>query len=208
MKMAISIEKEVHAANDAILWLWRAHNKANLRLHGDVTEDPEHPKIQFPSSDFCPACHTLHRGKDVFDETQVLIFLQKFFSRSEIVQKDGLKESQKQSGKLARKSDLLKFALERVERNNQKVVLIREKIRHDFDTEGVEGRVGRLRAAELETRTGGRISHVYTEWGLNSVDISMCVLFYIVCSGILILFYFHLSHNHRIQLAKYIKMPC
>ncbi|GBP07751.1 Sulfhydryl oxidase 1 [Eumeta japonica] len=35
--------------DDAVLWLWEAHNEVNNRLAGDATEDPKFPKIQFPS---------------------------------------------------------------------------------------------------------------------------------------------------------------
>uniref|UniRef100_T1PA99 Sulfhydryl oxidase n=1 Tax=Musca domestica TaxID=7370 RepID=T1PA99_MUSDO len=43
--------------DDAVLWLWAAHNEVNQRLAGDDTEDPKFPKIQFPSASSCPQCH-------------------------------------------------------------------------------------------------------------------------------------------------------
>lgn len=46
----------VSSSESAILWLWMAHNDVNKRLAGDQTEDPEFPKIQFPSNDRCPHC--------------------------------------------------------------------------------------------------------------------------------------------------------
>ncbi|XP_041987644.1 sulfhydryl oxidase 1-like [Aricia agestis] len=52
---------DVQGNDKAILWLWIAHNEVNLRLAGDVTEDPQHPKIQFPSAKNCPECR-LARG--------------------------------------------------------------------------------------------------------------------------------------------------
>lgn len=52
---------DVKENDKAVLWLWIAHNEVNLRLAGDVTEDPEHPKIQFPSVAKCPECR-LARG--------------------------------------------------------------------------------------------------------------------------------------------------
>ncbi|XP_022221259.2 sulfhydryl oxidase 1-like [Drosophila obscura] len=48
---------ELVADHDAeILWLWEAHNEVNSRLAGDTTEDPEFPKIQYPSEMDCHAC--------------------------------------------------------------------------------------------------------------------------------------------------------
>lgn len=40
-----------------IVWLWEVHNSVNHRLAGDRTEDPEHPKIQFPLRIDCPECY-------------------------------------------------------------------------------------------------------------------------------------------------------
>lgn len=40
----------VTSKDDAVLWLWNSHNEVNKRLSGDVTEDPEHKKIQVSKS--------------------------------------------------------------------------------------------------------------------------------------------------------------
>ncbi|XP_039482239.1 sulfhydryl oxidase 1 [Drosophila santomea] len=42
---------------EAVLWLWAAHNEVNQRLAGDATEDPEFPKKQFPAPDSCSECY-------------------------------------------------------------------------------------------------------------------------------------------------------
>ncbi|KAF7273265.1 hypothetical protein GWI33_014013 [Rhynchophorus ferrugineus] len=47
---------KVSSFPDSILWLWMAHNEVNNRLSGDLSEDPEYPKIQFPSPTNCPSC--------------------------------------------------------------------------------------------------------------------------------------------------------
>ncbi|XP_023162773.2 sulfhydryl oxidase 1 [Drosophila hydei] len=46
----------VASKDDAVLWLWAAHNEVNQRLAGDDTEDPEFPKQQFPSAKSCAQC--------------------------------------------------------------------------------------------------------------------------------------------------------
>lgn len=46
----------VTSKDEAVLWLWNAHNEVNRRLAGDETEDPVFPKIQYPSERVCSAC--------------------------------------------------------------------------------------------------------------------------------------------------------
>lgn len=76
---------EVRGADDAVLWLWRAHNEANARLAGDVTEDPDHPKLQFPSPGRCPDC----RGPgDAWKEDRVLVYLKRIYGDAHIVKDD------------------------------------------------------------------------------------------------------------------------
>lgn len=70
----------VTTKDEAILWLWRAHNIVSDRLSGDVTEDPLFPKIKFPSSASCPQC----RPGFNFSEVEVLTFLKKIHSDDNI----------------------------------------------------------------------------------------------------------------------------
>lgn len=48
---------QVGSKNEAVLWLWEAHNEVNRRLAGDNTEDPAFPKVQFPTEEMCELCH-------------------------------------------------------------------------------------------------------------------------------------------------------
>lgn len=68
---------KVSSWNDSILWLWMAHNEVNKRLAGDSTEDPEFPKIQFPTKDRCPQCHD---SKDPWNIPEVLRYLKQVYS--------------------------------------------------------------------------------------------------------------------------------
>eukprot|EP00112_Aurelia_sp_Birch-Aquarium-sp1_P021676 Seg5896.1 transcript_id=Seg5896.1/GoldUCD/mRNA.D3Y31 product="Sulfhydryl oxidase 1" protein_id=Seg5896.1/GoldUCD/D3Y31 len=54
--MASNIDSEVKSFDDAILWLWERHNRVNARLASDLSTDPVHPKIQFPSEEACSEC--------------------------------------------------------------------------------------------------------------------------------------------------------
>jgi thiol oxidase len=86
--------------DDAVLWLWAAHNEVNKRLAGDVTEDVEYPKIQFPTRDVCIDCrkmkvvHVKTLNYDEFDsnetiewnKTEVLNHLKRVYIASNISQ--------------------------------------------------------------------------------------------------------------------------
>uniref|UniRef100_A0A914HZE2 Sulfhydryl oxidase n=1 Tax=Globodera rostochiensis TaxID=31243 RepID=A0A914HZE2_GLORO len=51
-------EQRVSRLHDTVMYLWRAHNIVNARLHGDVTEDPQFLKYQFPPLFLCRTCHS------------------------------------------------------------------------------------------------------------------------------------------------------
>ncbi|XP_030039866.1 sulfhydryl oxidase 1 isoform X2 [Manduca sexta] len=72
---------DVKENDKAVLWLWISHNEVNLRLAGDITEDPEHPKIQFPSATRCPECR-LPRG--AWNLPAVYQYLQSVYSAGNI----------------------------------------------------------------------------------------------------------------------------
>ncbi|KAL1130959.1 hypothetical protein AAG570_012200 [Ranatra chinensis] len=74
-QMADSIDQDVHSLEGSILWLWKAHNKVNRRLQKDKTEDPKHPKVQFPTPSTCSNCSI--NGE--FNDKNVLNFLRAMF---------------------------------------------------------------------------------------------------------------------------------
>uniref|UniRef100_A0A0C9RKX6 Sulfhydryl oxidase n=1 Tax=Fopius arisanus TaxID=64838 RepID=A0A0C9RKX6_9HYME len=71
----------VQTVDSAILWLWSAHNEVNKRLSGDVTEDPEFPKVQYPRKEHCEACRT---SDGAWTSEEVLIYLKEKYGRSGI----------------------------------------------------------------------------------------------------------------------------
>lgn len=64
----------------------------NKRLSGDVTEDPLHPKIQFPGVAQCPQCQMQKDGKLEFSKDVTKKFLMQFYSPSNIIGLDLGKE--------------------------------------------------------------------------------------------------------------------
>lgn len=76
-----NLEESVNTLNDSILYLWKTHNHVNFRLHqypGNITEDPDHPKIQFPSLTHCPKCYT---SSGDWNETAVLSYLKTLYTK-------------------------------------------------------------------------------------------------------------------------------
>ncbi|KAK0177524.1 hypothetical protein PV328_001571 [Microctonus aethiopoides] len=72
---------EHRTADQSVLWLWKAHNEVNLRLANDATEDPEYPKIQYPSKVHCPACRN---DNETWNEPEVLKYLKEKYGGSRI----------------------------------------------------------------------------------------------------------------------------
>uniref|UniRef100_A0A3P8W2G1 Sulfhydryl oxidase n=1 Tax=Cynoglossus semilaevis TaxID=244447 RepID=A0A3P8W2G1_CYNSE len=72
--------------NEAVLWLWSIHNEVNSRLSGALSEDPNFPKIQWPSPDMCPECHNVtKRGEHRWNKDKALRFLLSYFSSNRIL---------------------------------------------------------------------------------------------------------------------------
>ncbi|KAG5886744.1 hypothetical protein JTB14_019442 [Gonioctena quinquepunctata] len=68
---------KVSSWDEAVLWLWVAHNEVNKRLSGDQTEDPEYPKYQFPSSERCPRCYN---KDETWNIPEVLQYIKHMYS--------------------------------------------------------------------------------------------------------------------------------
>lgn len=82
-RMASTMPGNVSSIDQSILWLWKAHNTVNKRLANDVTEDPVHKKVQFPSEHACPKC----RNSDhEWIEQNVLEFLKSMYSNISYIQ--------------------------------------------------------------------------------------------------------------------------
>ncbi len=76
----------VTSKDETILWLWSSHNEVNKRLSGDITEDPDFKKIQFPSPESCPDCRedqsdvSISNHSTLWNRQNVLRFLKKIYA--------------------------------------------------------------------------------------------------------------------------------
>ena len=79
-----AIEREVRNGDDAILWLWKAHNVVNTRLSGDISDDSVFPKERFPNRQHCSDCYNSRvAGSDGWREFRiksVLHFLHEMYA--------------------------------------------------------------------------------------------------------------------------------
>ncbi|KAM5147761.1 sulfhydryl oxidase 1 [Mantella aurantiaca] len=83
-KMASESMYIIRDHDEAIRWLWSSHNRVNKRLAGNKQEDPEFPKIQWPSKELCPKCRKMLLNKEIWDGPNVIRFLKQRFSESNI----------------------------------------------------------------------------------------------------------------------------
>lgn len=157
-EMAKTITGNVTTQNDSIMWLWAAHNRVNKRLAGDQSEDPKHPKIQFPSEEACPKCHL---GDGNWDKNEVLIFLKNMFSNVVYLQMSDLNP---------------KPTTTVVPSPSTGGAHVNRNLRHEFygDDQGYKHQV----LGESSKRS---------LWGFNLFDISICVVLYVCSVAILIL---------------------
>lgn len=73
-----AIRRDIRNPDDAILWLWKSHNKANQRLSGDISDDPAFPKEKFPNRQHCSDCYNGRvGGADLWTEFR-LKYVKKF----------------------------------------------------------------------------------------------------------------------------------
>lgn len=201
LKMAGRITSNDKTPDGAVLWLWQAHNMANKRLHGDQSEDPKHPKIQFPSRQMCPKCY----DGEGWDKDKVLKFLVTFYGKQGIVPvSDNSEKGSLQKTSLhgddknldwwelhQRKKDLEKIQLlrqQKVEKQKQRKVqkfsnLDSKKRRVDLHD---AQRSKQERNLDLEQN-----SAVIYGWGFSNLDMSMCITFYVLCTFAIMVLYYH-----------------
>ncbi|XP_076009114.1 sulfhydryl oxidase 1 [Genypterus blacodes] len=126
--MARESLREVKTLDMAVTWLWSRHNRVNNRLAGALSEDPYFPKIQWPSPQMCRDCHTVKtNGDHGWNNTQVLSFLQSYFSSGSILT-DYLDDESQVLEKQMEKHASQKLALEAQRRAERKAREVLEAV--------------------------------------------------------------------------------
>eukprot|EP00121_Abeoforma_whisleri_P001144 Awhi_evm1s1016 len=87
---------KAYSQDESILYLWKSHNEVNQRLMNDITADPDHPKIQFPSKALCLNCRSVQKLHDEtlannwsWDEEVVLTFLKSYYNKNHMTKTQG-----------------------------------------------------------------------------------------------------------------------
>ncbi|KAH9514560.1 Sulfhydryl oxidase 1 [Bulinus truncatus] len=209
LSMADTIPNEVKSWKDEVMWLWSAHNKANKRLHTDISEDPEFPKVQFPPESLCGSCKKLSQSDDgatmSWDADAVLDFLLDFYSEKGIVFSIHLQSEDDDTRstpmapaehreldwweKKQRKEDLKQVLWLRDQRKLKKKEFKRS-------LEDVHG--GGFKKRLVGESSAGPLS----SWGLTQLDVSMCIIFYLFSTFIILFLYHHFIARKRMVSCK------
>jgi len=167
-----AIRRDVATADDAVLWLWRAHNRVNQRLSGDISDDPVFPKAVFPDKTHCPQCYNevvAGRNLDVeFHKDQVSRFLLKMY-RTNMDLVSGM--SAEGGGALPVPVDSAAKRTDPEEAGGDDETVDDTNFRSDPEARRLQGRSGgqwRQNRAE-----------VTTTWFFSMADISLCFAIYL-----------------------------
>nr|XP_020145197.1 LOW QUALITY PROTEIN: sulfhydryl oxidase 2 [Microcebus murinus] len=197
-EMATESLDSVKTPDQAVLWLWKKHNVVNGRLAGHLSEDPKFPKVPWPTPDLCPACHEEIKGLDTWDEGQVLTFLKRHYSRSNLVDTYSVDQGDPGAG----------GALARGEEEEEEGLTPPEKARGDRNPKSLpppsvlgpgphlpESLHHRLDIRLQDPHASGvhreaEAAAPFLGVGFSSLDMSLCVVLYVASSLFLMVMYF------------------
>ncbi|KAK4314016.1 hypothetical protein Pmani_014679 [Petrolisthes manimaculis] len=180
---ALDAESYVNVADDGILWLWKGHNKVNNRIKGDESEDPKHPKQQFPPKSFCPSCW---EGDDKFKESAVLAYLKNIYAKGALSFK-GTQSFETEPVKNRQAKVMQELERRKRERNPSALRLIGDQ-------------------KQLNTISEKQNVRVYNgNWSFNTTDISLCVFLYAVSTVIIMSVYCMVLIRRKLRRRKFIE---
>merc|ERR1712178_479577 len=159
-------------------------------MGGDVTEDLNFPKIQFPSADMCAACwktSSTSSNELIHDENVIFSFLKRFYDPKLIVMDFNMTETvlNNDIDKDQRKQDWKEWK----QRSNKKTgvqVGIVDAALHD--------RIVKTSVVEKYENISSS-----TSWlGFSFFDTSLCVIFYMFCVILLLVGYLKFMSRNRL----------
>ena len=196
VKTACNLETKIHEPIDAVVWLWASHNRVNRRLHGDASEDPLFPKIQFPSAQDCPKC----RPKETSDPGRVAWwnlsavkkFLLTFYSRENIHIETNI--DQQQAIKQERNWAL---AVPYLHNKRLEGIAVKHDAAHRISGTFSDRVKDGYSVDHNPVLWGAKFSHTRGGWSLSQLDMGMYLLFYVACTAIIVFTYCHVCGKKR-----------
>ncbi|XP_042236902.1 sulfhydryl oxidase 2-like isoform X2 [Homarus americanus] len=171
-------ESSVIVADDGILWLWRGHNKVNKRLKGDESEDPKHPKQQFPSKSACPSCW----NGETLKEKEVLTYLKNIYAKGAL----SFKGTQTIVVPPKNKQAKVREQLEKHKQREREVeALVVNKKRHNVSED--------------------QPLRPLSTWGFNNTDISLCVFLYGISTIIIMSVYCMVVIRRKMRRRRFLE---
>ncbi|CAH1270937.1 QSOX2 [Branchiostoma lanceolatum] len=186
-KEAVNMETEVATPEDAILWLWRTHNRVNKRLHGDLSEDPQFPKVQFPPAWLCPSCRKVQEkdSKLMWDEGQVLQFLKRHYGSANFIY-----DNPSLQGVDPGPHFHLQPTMARQSEPQQPHKQTSQQGLVGVHVKDLQGGLHRRRdpnfGVKVERLSGNKKSLSQAGWVFSNLDISMCVMLYVLSSALVV----------------------
>ncbi|XP_033728711.1 sulfhydryl oxidase 2-like [Pecten maximus] len=203
LKMAQNIDSEVKNSNDSVLWLWEKHNLANERLKTDFSTDPRHPKVQFPSEETCRQCHKVTSAQQIvgWNMPELLKFLIGFYSKSNIINIEDDNNRDNSEGLMSSKNKNNMDWWERQQRKKdiEKIWDLRESKKktkqQNIESSFALNNRKNVKAYEKFELNESMVSekNIKSSFGFSHLDLGMCVVFYVMCTVIVFILYYHFA---------------
>uniref|UniRef100_A0A8C7E5W4 Sulfhydryl oxidase n=1 Tax=Naja naja TaxID=35670 RepID=A0A8C7E5W4_NAJNA len=212
-EMARESLESVKSWDEAVLWLWEKHNVVNTRLAGDLSEDPQFPKVQWPTPALCPACHKATQGPSAWDKMQVLHFLKQHYGSHNLVHTylegaDNTEEREAQDGGEAFPKEAAREANKG--QDPQKSLGAKSKgLDHVIAKEDSVIDPGKRSAGSVVEQEGNQAVS-FLGVGFSNIDMSLCIVLYVASSLFLMImfFFFHVRSKYwKLNLLNFTR-PC
>ncbi|XP_018548823.1 sulfhydryl oxidase 2 [Lates calcarifer] len=199
---AVSMDR-VQDREQQILWLWNQHNMVNYRLAGSLSDDPLFPKAPWPSPSLCASCHEEKNGVHVWNQDNVLSFLQHHYSASNLSPKYSLTPPRLPAPPPNPDPHPVQTSRPQEEEHRGGGGERKEEQQPE-PRPGHQAQWGEDRSEVVRHREGGGGGGGGV-WilglGFNSVDMSLCVVLYVCsCLFLMFLFFFFKVRSRRWKL--------
>lgn len=171
-------ESSINVADDGILWLWRGHNKVNKRLKGDASEDPLHPKQQFPPKKSCPACW----NESEMNVKEVLTYMKNIYAKGALSFRGTQTISVPLRNKLAK---------------------VREELDKHKQNERITPKLPVNK--KLQNISEDQAFRPLNTWGFNSTDVSLCVFLYGISTVIIMCVYCMVVIRRKMRRRRFLE---